>query len=116
MHFAFPPRKTSHPPPYAVRSSTSYPGSRFLRRLSRLQQILLLVLGGLTTIWLLSKLFSGDDTSSIPAGTPKAVIVTTLDPSLSPSYKEAIKANRRHYAQKHGMETPEASATKDNAD
>lgn len=40
--------------------------------------------------------------SGVPAGTPKAVVVTTLDPGLSPSYKDAIIANRRHYAQKHG--------------
>lgn len=72
-------------------------------RTTRLQRLLLLVLGGFTTLWLLSKLFSGDGTTSIPANTPKAVIVTTLDPELSASYKEAIKANRRHYAQKHGM-------------
>lgn len=105
MHFAFPPRKSSSPPAYAARSSRnqSYPGSNYLRRTSRLQQLLILVLGAFTTLWLLSKLFSGSSSPSIPSGTPKAVVVTTLDPSLSTSYKEAIKANRKHYADKHGI-------------
>ena len=56
----------------------------------------------MVTIYLLSGLFSGSSSVSIPAGTPKAVVVTTLDPSLSESYKAAIKANRKHYAAKHG--------------
>lgn len=74
-------------------------------RTSRPQQLVLLVLGGLTTLWLLVKVFGGSSgVDTIPAGTPKAVIVTTLDPGLSPSYKEAIKANRRHYASKHGTQ------------
>ncbi|GAB7352888.1 hypothetical protein MBLNU459_g3483t1 [Dothideomycetes sp. NU459] len=97
MHFAFPPRKSSHPPPYAARSSRS----RYLRY-SRVQFIAILAIGALVTLYLLSFLFSGPSAPSIPAGTPKAVIVTPLDPSLSESYKDAIKANRRHYAQKHG--------------
>ncbi|KAG9953067.1 glycosyltransferase family 34 protein, partial [Aureobasidium melanogenum] len=97
MHFAFPPRKTSHPPPYAARSSRS----GFLRY-SQLRNILVLAVGALITLYLLSGLFSGSGSVSIPAGTPRAVVVTTLDPSLSQSYKAAIKANRKHYAAKHG--------------
>ncbi|KAL1305179.1 hypothetical protein AAFC00_002100 [Neodothiora populina] len=102
MHFAFPPRKSSNPPPYAMRSSRSYAGSRFFTRASRLQQLLVVVLGAFTTIWLVARLFGGSSAPSIPAGTPRAVVVTTIDPSLSPSYKEAIKSNRKHYAEKHG--------------
>lgn len=97
MHFAFPPRKSSHPPPYAARSSRS----RYLRY-SRLQVVAAIAIGAIVTIYILSTIFSGSSAPSIPAGTPKAVIVTPLDPSLSESYKEAIKANRRHYAHKHG--------------
>lgn len=69
----------------------------------------MLILGGFTALWLLSKLLSGGAaTPSIPAGTPKAVVVTTLDPRLSSSHQEAIKANRRHYANKHGAPSREA--------
>ena len=72
-------------------------------RYSRLQYGLALAVGALVTLYLLSSLFSsGSSSISIPAGTPKAVVVTTIDPSLSESYKAAIKANRRHYAAKHG--------------
>jgi mannan polymerase II complex MNN11 subunit len=59
-------------------------------------------LGAITTVYLLSGLFSASESIFIPAGTPKAVVLTTLDPSLSESYKLAIKANRKHYAAKHG--------------
>ena len=76
---------------------------RFLRY-SQLQRLLGLAVGVLFTLYLLSHVFSGSSSSvSVPAGTPKAVVVTTLDPSLSESYKAAIVANRRHYAHKHGM-------------
>ena len=103
MHFAFPPRKSSNPPPYASsRSSRRLPGARLWSRTSRLQQLAIVVLSGFATIWLLVKMFSRGGTPSIPAGTPKAVVVTTLDPGLSESYREAIMSNRKHYAQKHG--------------
>ena len=98
MHFAFPPRKTSHPPPYAARSRSGF------LRYTQLRNLLILAVGALVTLYLLSGLFSGSSSVSIPAGTPKAVVVTTLDPSLSESYKAAIKANRKHYAAKHGKQ------------
>ncbi|KAI5197011.1 hypothetical protein E4T39_07496 [Aureobasidium subglaciale] len=97
MHFAFPPRKTSHPPPYAARSSRSA-----WLRYSQLRNILILAVGALVTLYFLSGLFSTSTSVSIPAGTPKAVVVTTIDPELSEAYKAAIKANRKHYAAKHG--------------
>ncbi|KAK8198492.1 putative alpha-1,6-mannosyltransferase mnn11 [Zalaria obscura] len=97
MHFAFPPRKSSNPPPYAARSSRS----PFLRR-SKAQSLALLALGAIAFIWLLSKLFGGSSSNYIPPGTPRAVVITTIDPKLSESYKEAIIANRRHYASRHG--------------
>lgn len=62
--------------------------------------------GGLTVILLLLWLFGGSSsTTSIPPGTPEVVIVTTLDPQMSESFKQNIKDNRRDYASRHGYAT-----------
>lgn len=100
MHFAFPPRKTSNPPPYAVRSSTP----SYLRN-ERLRYLVVLVLGVIGVLYLLISLLSGSGGPSIPSGTPGVVIVTTLEPELSKAHRDAIIANRRDYASRHGKTT-----------
>ena len=98
MHFAFPPRTTSHPPPYAVRNSRS----PFLRR-GRLQNIALTGLGAIGLLWFVIHLISGSGTTRVPSGTPSAVLVTVLDPKDSETFNSAIRENRRDYASRHGM-------------
>ena len=98
MHFAFPPRKTSHPPPYAIRNSRS----TFLRR-GRLQNIAITAVGAFGLLWLVIHLFSRSGTTRIPSGTPSAVLVTVLDPKDSETFNSAIRENRRDYASRHGM-------------
>ncbi|KAI9848254.1 MAG: hypothetical protein M1838_000610 [Thelocarpon superellum] len=99
MHFALPPRKTSHPPPYAPRQS------RPSVRIRRLQLLGLLSLATLAVIYLLSRLFLFPSDRP-PPGTPEVVIVTTLDSDLHPpEYLEKIKENRRAYAKLHGYAT-----------
>ncbi|KAJ9665552.1 putative alpha-1,6-mannosyltransferase mnn11 [Coniosporium apollinis] len=101
MHFAFPPRKTSHPPPYALRQTRS----PLLRR-SRLQFLALVALGCIAGLYILSKLFgSSSTTEAIPAGTPPVVIVTALNKSMGDAFNEKIKQNREAYAARHGYAT-----------
>lgn len=60
-----------------------------------------LVLGGV--LFLLSRLLGGGG-ESIPFGTPKAIVVTVLQPDVySAHYIEDVKENRKEYAAKHGM-------------
>lgn len=49
-------------------------------------------------IWLFGNISSAPE---VPAGTPRAVIVTTIDPSMSQTLKDNIMANRRDYAARH---------------
>jgi len=99
MHFAGPPRKTSHPPPYAFKASRS----PLLRR-SRLQLLGTIAFGALVFFFILSRL-SGSGSDTIPAGTPAVVIVTTINQDLGEEYNEAVRQNRKDYAAKHGYET-----------
>lgn len=98
MQFALPPRKTSHPPPYArpVRLPTD----------RRRQQLLggLLVFTVLTLYLLVSWIRSpGNYRDHAPAGSPDVVIVTVFDTaSMSEEYISKIKENREDYAQRHG--------------
>jgi mannan polymerase II complex MNN11 subunit len=111
MQFALPPRKSSHNPPYA-RS----PRITLLRR-RQLKTVGLIAFAVLTVFYLLSYLFSssssGRPTSStkkvsIPAGTPKAVLVTVFDrENLTKEYLEKIQRNREVYAAQHGTYTAE---------
>ncbi|KAI9839583.1 MAG: hypothetical protein M1819_002209 [Sarea resinae] len=97
MHFALPPRKTSHPPPYASRSlrSTS------LRR-KRLQFGAIIACAALGLIFLLSRIFSSSWADRPPAGTPEVVLVTTIDDkAYSKDYVEKVKRNRQDYASRH---------------
>jgi mannan polymerase II complex MNN11 subunit len=105
MHFALPPRKTSHPPPYA-RAAAARNSSDRRRKLYQLGSYVVL---GLLTIYLIfhytfSSRHTGDDEiERLPAGTPPVVIVTVFDEEdMSPSYIEKVKGNREDYASRHG--------------
>lgn len=99
MQFPY-PRKTSNPSAFQSTRASSYQQRRNFRRLAAY------ALAALTTIFFLLWLFSGSSSRPrIPAGTPEVVIVTTLDPHLSQSYKSSIKENRRDYASRHGYAT-----------
>ena len=98
MQFALPPRKTSHPPPYA-RVSRSSP----IRR-KQLQVLGVIACAALVLIYLATRLFSSSATERVPAGTPEVVVITLLDDAtMSDEYRERIMENRRYYASKHGM-------------
>ncbi|KOS19154.1 hypothetical protein ESCO_001309 [Escovopsis weberi] len=102
MHFAYPPRKDSNPPPFRPRSAR-LPS---LRR-NRLRAIALVVLALVAGWWLLSgPSLPGPAREHVPSGQPPVVIVTVLDaPSYSSAYLQTIKDNRNLYAQKHGYES-----------
>ena len=97
MHFAMPPRKTSHPPPYA-RASRSSP----IRR-KQLQFIALVAFALLFLIYLGTRLF-GSSAERAPPGTPEVVVVTLLDEAtMSDEYRARIMENRKYYAEKNGI-------------
>lgn len=98
-----PPRKTSRPPPYAVRNSRSSLNALFRR--DRLRFLAVILLGCIGTIYLLGHLFSSASSEVIPAGTPLVVIVTAINKSWDPAFVEKIKKNRRDYAAQHGYTT-----------
>ena len=105
MHFAFPPRKSSHPPPYAIRPARS----KYSRRRHQLQVLGLTLLAILGAIYLLYRLFYRWDVRAAvptivkaPPGTPSVVIVTVLDDDTSDALREIIFENRRAYTTKHG--------------
>ncbi|KAL2021540.1 hypothetical protein VTK56DRAFT_7039 [Thermocarpiscus australiensis] len=104
MHFAYPPRKTSNPPPYLPRSSR-LPG---LRR-TRLKLISLAGLAFLAFIYLVARRDGGRHGAPArhaPSGNPPVVLVTVLDQAKhSRAYLETVKENRIQYAEKHGYET-----------
>ena len=92
-----PPRKTSHPPPYA-RASRSSP----IRR-KQLQLGALILCGLFLIIYLGTSLFKPGK-ERIPRGTAEIVIVTVLDDEImSEGYRERVVENRKHYAEKQGM-------------
>ncbi|KAH8677370.1 galactosyl transferase GMA12/MNN10 family-domain-containing protein [Xylariales sp. PMI_506] len=125
MHFAYPSRKSSNPPPFRPRSSRI----PILRR-SRLQTIALAGLAIIFLVWLFSGSGSGSTSSSSAygltssggsksrpsrtiTGKPPVVIVTVFDEQssdMSPDVIRSIKANREQYAQKHGYKTHLVSA------
>ncbi|KAI9889712.1 MAG: hypothetical protein M1814_005011 [Vezdaea aestivalis] len=112
MHFALPPRKTSQPPPYAIRKNRNFFSFSSFRR-KQLQAAALVGLGVLAILYLLSTLLRRGNTArhgifggGAPMGTPEVVIVTILDEENYPStYLEKIKANRVDYARRHGYTT-----------
>ncbi|KAI0112053.1 galactosyl transferase GMA12/MNN10 family-domain-containing protein [Nemania sp. FL0031] len=99
MHYAYPPRKDSHPTPFQPRRS------RFLMiRRSQLRTILLIILGIFALIWL----FSGPKHSGPRpiTGRPPVVVVTVFDDKYdNTAYSQHIKDNRIQYAEKHGYGT-----------
>ena len=98
MHFALPPRKTSHPPPYA-----RYRSRPPLLRRSRLRSIAIIACGALAVLLLFFRL-SRSASDRPPPGTPPVVIVTPVDEDMfSRSYISKIKKNRDRYAARHGM-------------
>ncbi|KAK3315321.1 glycosyltransferase family 34 protein [Apodospora peruviana] len=110
MHFAYPPRKTSNPPPYLPRSggTSRLPG---LRR-SRLKVIALVGIAFIVFIYILTRPSSssghGGSTTTkrrAPSGNPPVVLVTVLDEKrYSKAYIDTVKENRIQYAEKHGYE------------
>lgn len=98
MHGVLPSRKTSHPPPYAARSSRM---SSTRRR--QLQLGAILACSALLIILMISRLFASSE-ERIPPGTPEVVFVTLIDEeTMSKEYIGKIQENRRHYASRHGM-------------
>jgi len=96
MHFALPPRKTSHPPPYA-RASRSSP----IRR-KQFQAIGVVACAALVLIYFATRLFSSS-TERVPLGSPDLVIVTLMDDAtMSDEYRQRIMENRNYYAKKQG--------------
>lgn len=102
MHFAYPPRKDSNPPPFRPRTS-KVP----LLRPSRLRTILLLVLTIVGFLWLLSGPRKEPPyREHVPSGNPPVVILTVVDPTkYSDEYLKTITDNREQYAAKHGYVT-----------
>lgn len=105
MHFALPPRKTSHPPLYARSASSS---TSQLRK--KQIQVLGLVVLVLLTFFLLLKIILGprsgrDSETGVGAieGPQDVVLVTMFDPlTMSENYMRAVKTNREDYAARHG--------------
>ncbi|OHW92677.1 galactosyl transferase gma12 mnn10 family protein [Colletotrichum incanum] len=101
MHFAYPPRKSSNPPPFRARTSRIPP---FIRR-SRLKAIAAGALVFLGFVYLLSGAFKSPSGPREPLGEPSVVIVTVLDEEdYSKNYLSSIRDNRKQYAQLHGYE------------
>lgn len=99
------------PPAYPPARSATYS-----RRMNNRKQILKTILpyaaGGIALLWLLLYFLRSSTSSTTtkpsnhaPAGHPDVVIVTTLDPHMSESIRESIKANRNDYAHRHGYAT-----------
>ncbi|KAG5990159.1 hypothetical protein E4U43_004347 [Claviceps pusilla] len=102
MHFAYPPRKSSNPPPFRARSSTI----PMLRR-SRLKSI---AIGALLLLGIYYLFWGGKRPDPyhehVPSGNPSVVLVTVIDSSENnPAYLLTIKQNREKYAARHGYQT-----------
>ncbi|CAJ2511598.1 Uu.00g072230.m01.CDS01 [Anthostomella pinea] len=106
MHFAYPARKNSNPPPYLPRST------RWLKiRRRHLKPFAALALAVLGLIWL----FSGGSKHKggrVISGKPAVVVVTVFDGKYDNSpYIKSIRENRSRYAEKHGYGTLLTSAS-----
>ncbi|KAF5596895.1 alpha-1 2-galactosyltransferase [Fusarium pseudocircinatum] len=102
MHFAYPPRKNSNPPPFKHRSSQIPP---ILRRI-RKRTALLLLLGAIGLIFFLFGV-KGETPyrEHVPSGKPPVVVVTVLDTTqYNEAYLESIRHNREQYASRNGYE------------
>lgn len=99
MHFAYPPRKSSNPPPFRPRS-----GQLPTLRRGRLRTI---ALGLVACICVLYLVFRPGKQSPYherqPAGTPSVVLVTVFDrDQYTTGYLKTIRENREQYASRHG--------------
>ncbi|KAF4976164.1 hypothetical protein FZEAL_7142 [Fusarium zealandicum] len=101
MHFAYPPRKNSDPPPFRPRSAKL----PFPRR-NRKRVFTLLFLAVVGILWILLR--STGQTpyhEHVPTGKPPVVILTVLDNrQYSTAYLDSIRENREQYAARHGYE------------
>ncbi|KAK3110246.1 putative alpha-1,6-mannosyltransferase mnn11 [Teratosphaeriaceae sp. CCFEE 6253] len=102
MQFPYPRKASSPASPYTTSRST-FPHRRRTLALYAVAAVAALsllfhLLGSLLT----PRNASSASSTRIPPGTPGAVIVTTLDPSLSPLHRANIIANRKDYAHRHG--------------
>ncbi|SPO03409.1 related to alpha-1,2-galactosyltransferase [Cephalotrichum gorgonifer] len=103
MHFAYPPRKSSNPPPFRPRSSRLAAARR-----SRLRTVALIGVGFLFLLYLLRGKSTGTakgTTRHIPSGSPPVVIVTVVNYDNGMEYADVVKENRISYAKLHGYET-----------
>lgn len=99
MHFAYPPRKSSNPPPFRAAGS----GFAVPRR-ARLRTIALGLLAFIAIVYLL---FWPSQKNPYherqPSGNPPVVMVTVLDHRhYSKEYLDTVKENRQLYAKTHG--------------
>ena len=104
MHFALPPRKSSHPPPYS--RSSRWTGSYSRTKGRQVKYGVIVFCLGLTAFYLFLRLVSTsshNESTRIPPGTPEVVLVTLIDTHLSKEYISKIKENREDYALRHGM-------------
>jgi mannan polymerase II complex MNN11 subunit len=104
MHFAYPARKSSNPPPFQPRRSH---GSRLptfsARERSRIKIACLALLALATIAYFFSKPAHGPRAQRAPSGDPPVVIVTVLDHTkYNKPYLDVITENREAYAAKHG--------------
>lgn len=105
MHFALPPRKTSHPPPYA-RNTTS---NALVQRRRRQLQVVGYAILALLTLYLVLRyilLPDADHAGTGPSGIdgPQDIVLVTVfdDKVMSEEYIRMVKTNRNHYAAQHG--------------
>jgi mannan polymerase II complex MNN11 subunit len=102
MHFALPPRKTSQPPLYA-RSATLNAASQRRRRLRSIGYAAMTLVGLYALLQIILLCCSRGDGTEHIEGPQDVVIVTVLNnDSMGEDYIRMIKANRDHYAARHG--------------
>lgn len=105
MHFALPPRKPSHPLPYARKPT---PTANAQRRRRQLQILGYVTLGALTLLLVLKYIWSSglngvEDGPSEIEGRQDIVIVTVFNnDTMGDEYVRMIRSNRDHYAARHG--------------
>lgn len=105
------PRKSSTTPAAYIPSRSS---STTLRQRRALKTYGVILAAFLALVWLFTYSFRSPSivrpptlarTEKPPPGTPRVVIVTPLEPDLSPAHHNTIQENRKHYASRHGYAT-----------